>query len=159
MPYKLRTILVEIIATLLISLFVYTGVSKLADYSTFSLQLSKSPFISPLVKLVAWEIPTIELIAAFLLAIKNTKLLGLYISLFLMTLFTAYIYAMLHYSYYIPCSCGGILSAMNWDQHLVFNAVFTIICIAGILLETYPYHKTRVEAKTGNHYTFTSRLY
>ncbi|HEY2721861.1 MAG TPA: MauE/DoxX family redox-associated membrane protein, partial [Chitinophagaceae bacterium] len=53
--------IVEIISVSLIVLFVYAAVSKLADYSTFKLQLSRSPFIFPIAKMVAWMIPSIEL--------------------------------------------------------------------------------------------------
>jgi hypothetical protein len=112
---------------------VYTAVSKLLDYSTFKLQLAKSPFISQLASIVVWALPVGELLAAAALIFKPTRLLGLYASLFLMTMFTAYIWAMLNYSYDIPCSCGGILSKMGWEEHLWFNAAFVIVCIIGIL--------------------------
>jgi hypothetical protein len=128
-----RSTVVDIISSLLILLFVYTAVSKLLDYSTFKLQLAKSPFISQLASIVVWALPVGELLAAAALIFKPTRLLGLYASLFLMTMFTAYIWAMLNYSYDIPCSCGGILSKMGWEEHLWFNAAFVIVCIIGIL--------------------------
>jgi hypothetical protein len=52
-----------------------------------------------------------------------------------MVMFTTYIIAITQFSDYIPCSCGGILQKMNWNQHLVFNIVFTGFSLAGILLE------------------------
>jgi len=131
-----RNLVIEIISSLLILLFVYTGVSKLLDFSNFHLQLSKSPFITAFADPVAWTIPAGELLVALALIFKRTRLLGLYASLFLMTMFTAYIYAMLHYSYDLPCSCGGIISKMSWTQHLWFNAGFVILCISGILLQS-----------------------
>src|SRR5262245_13181963 len=104
-----RNLIIEIISSLLILLFVYTAISKLLDYDTFKVQLGKSPFINSFAGIVAWALPAGEIIVALALAFKKTRLLGLYVSLFLMTMFTAYIYAMLHYSYYLPCSCGGVL--------------------------------------------------
>src|SRR5690606_36348213 len=78
------------------------------------------------------------IVIAFLLVVGRTRLLGLYASFFLMTLFSGYIYAMLHFSYYAPCSCGGILKLFgldeSWNDHLVFNIVFTLLAAVGILL-------------------------
>mgnify|MGYP001346109640 CR=1 FL=1 len=41
---------------------------------------------------------------------------------------------MLHYSFYVPCSCGGVLLQMSWQQHLVFNIVASLLALAGITL-------------------------
>ena len=130
-----RNLIIEIISGLLILLFVYTAVSKLLDFPIFRVQLSKSPFINPYANAVAWTLPAGEILVALALTFKRTRLLGLYASLFLMTMFTAYIYTMLHYSYYIPCSCGGILSKMGWNEHLWFNAGFVLLSIIGIILQ------------------------
>jgi len=134
-----RKIIVEVICGLLILLFIYTGLSKMLDYGAFRLQLGKSPFITRFAVPVAWTLPAIEILVALSLVFSRTRLIGLYVSLFLMTMFTAYIYAMLNYSYDLPCSCGGIISKMTWDQHLWFNVGYTGLCVAGISLETKRY--------------------
>jgi hypothetical protein len=108
----------------------------LLDYDNFRSQLGKSPFITSFASTIAWALPAAELLLGVLLALPVSRLFGLYLSLFTMTLFTAYIYAMLHYSYYIPCSCGGVISDMSWNEHLVFNLFFVAISIAGILIES-----------------------
>jgi len=138
-----RKVIVEIISGLLILLFVYAAISKLLDYNTFKFQLGRSPYVTGIAGFVAWALPVGELIVASLLIIKRTKLFGLYASFFLMLLFTGYIYAMLHFSYYIPCSCGGILSKMSWNQHLIFNVVFTCLALSAILLDTPKYHSNK----------------
>lgn len=126
---------VEIICSLLILLFIYSSLSKLSDYDRFTVQLSKSPFITSISNFVAWSIPTIEIVISLLLVIKRTRLIGLYASFFLMSLFTFYLIIMLNLSYYIPCSCGGVLENLSWNQHVVFNAFFIIIAGAGVLLK------------------------
>lgn len=126
---------IEIICSLLILLFVYAAVSKLADYERFIIQLSKSPFITSFSNLIAWSLPTIEILIALLLAIKKTRLTGLYASFFLMCLFTAYLIIMLNFSYYVPCSCGGVLQRLSWDQHIVFNSFFIAISAAGAIMQ------------------------
>jgi hypothetical protein len=114
----------------------YTAVSKLLDYETFKIQLSKSPFISKYATELALALPIIEIIVVLSFAFKRTRLFGLYSSLFLMTMFTAYIYLMLHFSFYVPCSCGGVLSKMDWNTHLWFNIGFVVLAIAGVVLDS-----------------------
>lgn len=149
-----RSTVVEIISSLLILLFVYAAVSKLLDYSTFKLQLAKSPFITDFAGIIAWGVPVTEIIIGLLLSLKKTRLIGLYLSLFLMTAFSSYIFMMLHYSYYIPCSCGGILSKMGWNTHFWFNIAFTIASIAGILTHTNTSKKSKPVIDT-NQVVFT----
>src|SRR6185312_13084594 len=107
-----RKLLIEVIASLLILLFIYAAISKLIDYEEFKIQLSKSPFINQFANSVAWSLPVGEIVVGISLSFYKTRIIGLYASLFLLTMFSGYIYTMLNYSYYIPCSCGGILSRM-----------------------------------------------
>lgn len=129
-----RKLFVELPAVLLVALFTYAAISKLLQYSTFQHQLGQSPFVTAYANTIAWALPLFELLIAALLVIPSTRLAGFYLSYVIMLAFTIYIYAMLHYSYFVPCSCGGLLSQMNWDQHFIFNIVFTIIALVGIFL-------------------------
>ena len=131
-----RKLLIEIISSLLIILFVYAALSKLLDYEKFKFQLGGSPFVTKYSTLIAWLLPSIELIVSVLLLIKSTRLWGLFGSFFLMLLFTGYIHIMLNYSSYLPCSCGGIISNMSWGQHLIFNIFFTFFSLIGIIIAT-----------------------
>jgi len=126
--------LIEIISALLIFLFVYTSISKLIDYTVFSTQLSQSPFITQYANIVSWALPSGELLIAGLLMGNKTRLTGLYASFFLLCLFTVYLTAMLRYSPYIPCSCGGVLQHLSWQAHIIFNAAFIILTTIGVLL-------------------------
>jgi hypothetical protein len=120
---------------LLIFLFVYASVSKLFDFYTFNFQLGKSPLIpQSLTDLTALAIPASELLIVVFLITDKYRLLGLYSSFFLMTLFTVYLFYILKYSYYIPCSCGGILGQLNWETHIYFNFFFIIISAVSVLL-------------------------
>jgi uncharacterized membrane protein YphA (DoxX/SURF4 family) len=129
-----RKITLEIITILFIILWIYAGLNKLLDFEKFRFQLGRSPYIQSLAGLVAWLLPAGEMVMALMLVIKRTRLLGLYLSFFTMCLFTGYIYVMLHYSYFIPCSCGGILSKMDWHTHLVFNIVFIFFAATGVII-------------------------
>src|ERR1700761_6967038 len=99
----------ELASFLLILLFTYAGVSKILDYKRFSIQLAKSPYISKYAGLLSWGLPLFEFFIVVMLLVNATRLAGLYFSLFVLSAFTAYIIILLNYSYYIPCSCGGLL--------------------------------------------------
>lgn len=125
---------IKIICALLVFLFAYAAVSKLLDYNTFYVQLSQSPYIIRFAKVIAWALPVVELTVAISFAFSHLRLFAFYAALFLLSLFTAYLVAMLNFSYYIPCSCGGLLSSLSWKEHIVFNIVFILLSLTGIRL-------------------------
>lgn len=129
----------QLIASLLILLFSYAATSKLVEYHTFVSQLGKSPLIEHYAVPISWGIPLLEYLTVVLLLFNRTQQAGLYVSFFLMTLFTVYIYAMLHFSYDLPCSCGGVLAQLTWKQHLVFNIFFVAASLLGIILQSSHY--------------------
>lgn len=133
--------IVEIMASLLVFLFVYAAVSKLMDFGKFRYQLGQSPFITNISGFVVWAVPFGELLISILLVMKVTRLAGLYFSFFLMLLFTGYIYMMLRFSSYLPCSCGGVLSNMSWKQHLFFNLAFTALSLSSIIIHQYEFDR------------------
>jgi hypothetical protein len=61
--------------------------------------------------------------------------LGIYGAFGLMLIFTFYIAYMIGFAAQLPCSCGGVLKEMSWKQHLFFNIGFTLLSLAGILLQ------------------------
>jgi uncharacterized membrane protein YphA (DoxX/SURF4 family) len=130
-----KTTIIDIISALFILLFIYASVSKFIDFDKFQIQLGQSPLLTSFAEVVAWTIPVIEIFISLLLVFDKTRLLGLYGAFSLMTLFSFYIIAITKYSYFIPCSCGGILQHMSWNQHLAFNIVFIILSATGIFLD------------------------
>jgi len=130
-----RALLIDIFCSLIILLFVYAAASKLLEYNTFKTQLGQSPFITKFARQLAWAVPAIEILVALLLSIRKTRLTGLYMSLSIMSMLSAYIFFMINFSYYVPCSCGGILANMGWIEHLWFNIGFTILSAVSILLQ------------------------
>ncbi len=131
---RIKRIILETICLLYILLFIYAATSKLLDFQTFRIQLGQSPILSPFAEWVSVLIPFLEFGIAILLVFRKTRYLGLWLSFTLMVLFSFYIYIILNYSAFIPCSCGGILEKMTWNQHLLFNVSFVILaCIAIVL--------------------------
>lgn len=131
---KIKTLIIEFISILFVILWIYAGLSKLLDYETSRFQLGRSPFLQNIAGFVAWAIPTVEIIIAIGLLTPRTRLVSLYASFGLMLMFSGYIYLILNHSYYIPCSCGGVLSGMDWHTHLWFNIAFTGLALVAIIL-------------------------
>ncbi|MDR6919500.1 hypothetical protein J2Y40_000330 [Chryseobacterium sp. 2987] len=52
-----------------------------------------------------------------------------------MSAFTIYIYIILNYSDFVPCSCGGILEKLGWWEHLLFNIVIVILVFSAIVYQ------------------------
>ncbi|WP_166962499.1 MauE/DoxX family redox-associated membrane protein [Yeosuana marina] len=126
-------ILTKTISLLYVILFVYAATSKLIDFNHFTTQLTRSPYISNYAHWISWGTPTIEYILAGLLAFKIYTLKAFYASFSLMVLFTIYIVFVLNFSDSIPCSCGGVLSSLGWKDHVIFNMVFIVLALIGII--------------------------
>lgn len=122
------------VSLVFILLFVYAAVSKLMDFETFQTQLGQSTFLGGFSEWVSWGVIMIEMVIAFLLCIENTRLLGLYLSLLLMIIFAIYIVVILNFAVYVPCSCGGVLEALGWKEHLIFNGFFIGFASMGIFI-------------------------
>jgi len=141
MSQSFKCAIIEAVCLLYILLFVYAAVSKLLDFENFQLQIEQSPLLSAFAIWISWIVPLLEMIIAVLLMIRKSRRFGLYLSMCLMTMFSAYIFIMLHFSSFVPCSCGGILEKMSWDVHLVFNLIFVGMAITALLF--YPDSKGR----------------
>lgn len=128
------TIAADIISGLLLLLFLYTSLSKLADYETFKNVLSASPLLKPAAGIIAWLLPVTELMIVVLLFIPAVRLKGLYASFILILLFTLYLIYMLSFTPNLPCNCGGVLKLLSWKQHIFFNLFFILLSLTGILL-------------------------
>ncbi len=125
---------IEMFAAALILLFVYAGATKIMDHHNFQVELSKSPLLVDIAHIVAWVVPASEIAVAVSLIFSLTRLAGFYASFGFMLTFTLYIISILTYSEYIPCTCGGVLSKLGWKSHLVFNLVFVVMALSGILV-------------------------
>ncbi len=134
-PIAWKPIAIEVIAILLMVLFGLTAIDKARQFERFYTELGKSPFLMAYQGWVAWGTPIVEGIVVILLAIGQTQLWGFYASVFLMSLFTGYIYLLLNYSYYTPCLCSAALEDLSWEQHLIFNLVFSALAILGVILK------------------------
>jgi uncharacterized membrane protein YphA (DoxX/SURF4 family) len=129
-----RTIIVDIISFLFILLFVYAAISKVLEFDEFKLQLQRSPILTTVADLAAYVVPAAEIVISLMLMIPLLRFMGLLAGYLLMVSFTTYIVLVLKFSFYVPCSCGGVLESLGWSEHLVFNMSFVILGAAGVML-------------------------
>ncbi|WP_431293381.1 MauE/DoxX family redox-associated membrane protein [Pedobacter sp. P26] len=125
---------VYFLSVALMSLFTYAMLNKVFDLDKFRTQVGQSVLLSDVPGIAVWFVLSIEFLAIILLWFKMTKVMGLYLSYFLMVLFSAYIVCVTRFTRDIPCSCGGILEKMSWNTHLTFNLSVTLFTLIGIIL-------------------------
>ena len=132
----LRKLPVELITVLLVILFIYTALSKILDVDTFRKQMLNQPLPETLKQNLVWLVPVSEITTSIFLIIKPARLYGFVLASLLMLAFTLYVGLILANTFaYIPCSCGGILNTLSWKAHFLFNIVFTLLALAGIIIE------------------------
>ncbi|MDD7888256.1 MauE/DoxX family redox-associated membrane protein [Flavivirga sp. 57AJ16] len=131
---KYKNALLEFICFLYILLFVYAALSKFRVFDEFKIQIGQAAMLTPFASIVAWMIPSLEILIALLLMIPRFKLLGLFAAFNLMVMFTAYIFIILNFSNDVPCSCGGVIEKLGWTEHLIFNIAFVILAAIGIII-------------------------
>ncbi|MBC9929102.1 MauE/DoxX family redox-associated membrane protein [Chitinophaga qingshengii] len=120
--------ILEIAAIAYILLFSYAAASKLLDVELFVFQLERQAFPAYLIPVLSWGIPSVEIVIVLLLILPRFRLLGLKLATGLMLVFTGYIsMAVMGLFKNMPCSCGGVISALTWKEHLVFNLFFLLL--------------------------------
>lgn len=131
-----KKLLIEIIASLLIVLFLYTGLNKLIEHTTFRYQLSISPWslLASWSGIVSWALPIGEVLLAVMLLITAFRKTAFIASAILFAGFLVYLGILLSSGTKLPCTCGGIISSMSWNAHVWFDAACLLLCMAGIWL-------------------------
>lgn len=137
---KARTITLEIIIALLALLWLYAALSKWADASNFYRQVTWNKITGQNGAFLFYALPIAELLTAGMLFISRTRRFALYLSGFMLVIFTAYIIYILYFAPTTPCSCGGVISKMSWGQHLVFNCSYLLLNIIAIVLQRRAYY-------------------
>jgi len=118
---------------LLIFLFTYTGITKLIDHTVFKSSILQSPIIGSYATVISWLIPILELLLVIMLSLERYRQKGFLFSLLLMIAFTAYITYMILFIPHLPCSCGGILKELSWNNHLLLNCLIILLILISYL--------------------------
>nr|WP_067055221.1 MauE/DoxX family redox-associated membrane protein [Mucilaginibacter sp. L294] len=129
----MKTMLRTVAPALLILLFAYATVSKLADFTLFRHEMYNQNFPPEVAGALVFVVPFAEIATIALLLTEKWQWAGLVLSAILMAVFTGYIGLVLAgYWQRLPCSCGGVLKNMSWRGHFVFNLFFLAISLAAL---------------------------
>jgi hypothetical protein len=129
-----KTAFIDIIAAGFIFLFAYTAINKLLNIISLRIVLKDYPLIGNFYQWFAWGLPILEFCIVALLLIRRTKIIGLYASLILMSLFTLYVTYLFIFAPHMPCTCGGMLQKLSWPGHLAFNLLSILLAAVAIIL-------------------------
>lgn len=134
---KANKAFIQFVKFLLCCVFLYAAIVKGMEFSHFTSEMKKSPLLEPFNTVMLGALTLCaEIAGALLLSFARTERAGLYLSFFLMTLFSGYL-SLLYFGYpNAPCSCGGILGTMPYPVHITFNFLLLILC--GLAILTYP---------------------
>jgi putative oxidoreductase len=127
-----KAVVLEFVVTLLVMLFVYTGVSKLIDMKGYQAAMHVQPFAT-WIKHLSYALPVVEIIVALGLVFERSRHFFLWCYVLLMLAFTVYMaLVVFHFFKQVPCICGGVIKAMSWTQHLVFNLFFLLLSMIAL---------------------------
>lgn len=98
-------------------------------------------FPMAMAEVLVWAVPAVELLTAGLLISTRTRIMGISASITLLVSFTVYIALIkLNFFGHVPCSCGGVISKLSWEQHFVFNIFFIVLSGIALFLELSDRH-------------------
>jgi uncharacterized membrane protein YphA (DoxX/SURF4 family) len=124
-----------VIKYLIAILFIYAGVYKIMDVEIFKSQMGESPLLpETLIPYIAIILPISEIVLGLCLIFNIQVLFSLWTSSLLMVFFSCYLIILFTMYEKPPCACGGILSKMDYPEHIVFNIIYTLICIVAVYL-------------------------
>jgi hypothetical protein len=131
-----RQQLLAIIVLLLSLLFVYATGAKAFAYDRFVSDLGKSPLLQSFINesTLAKSVLGMEFLTVVLLHIPSTKKWGLYAAFIQLLVFTGYLSALYLFYPHSACACNGILGAVTYPAHLIFNGVCTLVALLGIMV-------------------------
>ena len=120
-------------AFLLGLIWAYTGLDKLIRFGDSRKAFHNQTFPAEFAEILAYAVPTIELLIALLLLFSVTRWWGYISSLLLLTIFTTYVGLIWVGAFpRVPCNCAGILESMGWGAHFYMNLGLSGIAIWGL---------------------------
>lgn len=123
----------NIIATLLTVLWTYVGLDKLIRFEESRKAFHNQTFPYELAEPLAYVIPSVELLLAFLLVFNFTRWWGLMGSALLLSVFTTYVGLIWAGAFpRVPCNCAGIFESLSWSAHFFLNLGFIVLAVWGL---------------------------
>jgi len=118
----------QIPASILIVLWIYTGLEKLIGFEKSRKAFHNQVFPQEIAEYLTYVVPITELLLGMLLIFNLTRWWGFMGSLLLLSVFSTYI-GLIWIGVFprVPCNCAGILEQIGWAEHLVLNLALIVI--------------------------------
>lgn len=125
-----------ILTSILILIFIYTGLDKLIQFDASRNAFHNQTFPSELAEVLTFAVPITELLIALLLLFSVTRWWGFLSSLLLLTIFITYVGLIWVGAFpRVPCNCAGIINSLGWAEHFALNLILIGLAIVGLKQE------------------------
>lgn len=123
----------KILSSLLILLWIYTGLDKLIRWEDSRKAFHNQTFPAELAEVLAYAVPMVELLIALLLLFSVTRWWGYLSSILLLSVFTTYVGLIWVGAFpRVPCNCAGLLESLGWAEHFWMNLGFIGMAVWGL---------------------------
>lgn len=146
---RLWTYLLISISYLMAGLLTYTATKKLMDYESHLAHIRDIELISHgLAVWAARAVIAVEygLAIVLLVPLNRVEIWGWKAVVLLMAVYCYYIYHVLHYAPFVPCSCHGIDKRLTWGQQFDINLGLAALAllILGLYYRKWIRQKTKL---------------
>lgn len=129
------SIVVRLIGIILAGILLYTATKKLMDLQAFAAHIEVLPFVQIWMTYVLTAVVVLAEYTLALMLLYHPIKRWVYLAVLLMMLiYTAYIYAILHYALILPCSCQGAFKSLSWEQHYLVNGSVAVVALTNFIL-------------------------
>lgn len=128
---KISFILKACIAILLL----YSAYYKIWHWDDFEVQLYTSILIADkYIPILMLFLPSFEILISIMIFYFYKKNIGLFLSFFLLLLYTFYLIALNEFSFSSICSNGGLFNVIDYSRHLLINLFFLTLNLIALYL-------------------------
>lgn len=128
---KISFILKACIAILLL----YSAYYKIWHWDDFEVQLYTSILIADkYIPILMFFLPSFEILISIMIFYFYKKNIGLFLSFFLLLLYTFYLIALNEFSFSSVCSNGGLFNVIDYSRHLLINLFFLTLNLIALYL-------------------------
>ena len=127
---RIKEVLLWISDVIIPGIFIYAAVTKLFSPAEFQVKLLKAVYIpSPWIPFLTYLIPVTEIAAVLMCLSRVTEDAGWILLYFLLVLFTGHLLLLHVFSPSAPCSCGGLLDLLTYEQHVYLNSGMILLLV------------------------------
>lgn len=130
---KARTV-IEVIASLLIVLFLYAAITQVAFHPIFQSQVDRSLSNAALSGTIAWLLPVIQSAMAWLLWRPSTRLAAFGCTMAIVGCYTIYLVMMLPGAYKSYCHCGELWQQATLETNILVNLAVILLSATAIII-------------------------